>query len=102
MNPRSVLMRNLLLGVSIMFVFCTSLCSQSVMRNDSADFFFKKGLTKDSVHKYSESIIFYSNAIERRANYVEAYVIRAQCKLVLKNEKDAVSDCSKAIEINPQ
>lgn len=68
----------------------------------SAADWFDKGLSFQKSNNYKNAIAAYTNAIELKPQYVQAYNNRGLAEIDLGNYQQAIDDYNKAIELNPK
>ena len=83
----------------ILFFFSLNLTAQKT--NPEAIKFYESGESKQKNQDWTGSISDFNSALEISPNYDEAYLQRGVSNLVSENFKQAIEDCTKAIELNP-
>lgn len=91
-------MKNLLFFFASLFLLSCSTSSEEEKRESSA--FFLRGNAKWKEKEYHEAIKWYSEAIEKRPDFSDAYYNRGLVFQVLEKNEEALADFSKATELD--
>ena len=70
--------------------------------SQTAEEYYKKGVTKYTLHDFKNAASDFSKIIELDPRNVNALIYRGNCKSNLNDNKGALEDLTKAIEINPK
>ncbi|MFM6914039.1 MAG: tetratricopeptide repeat protein, partial [Aquirufa sp.] len=89
-------MKYLLFFFASLFLFSCSNSSEEEKRESSA--FFLRGNAKWKEKEYSEAIKWYTEAIEKRPDFSDAYYNRGLVYQILEKNDEALADFSKATE----
>ena len=76
--------------------------SSATIVTDSAEEYYNRGLTKNSLQDYKGAIADFTKAIELELEGASAYYGRGIAKISLQDYKGAIADNTKAIELEPE
>jgi tetratricopeptide (TPR) repeat protein len=69
--------------------------------DDATQELFNQGRRALDRKQYEDAISYFTRAIEKKPNYLEAYFYRGTAKSNLKDYKGAIADYDKVIELDP-
>lgn len=92
-------MKYLLIFISSFLIFACSNSSENEKREASS--FFLRGNAKWKEKEYHEAIKWYSEAIEKRPDFSDAYYNRGLVYQILEKNEDALTDFAKASDLDP-
>ena len=78
------------------------ICSQAIAANENEmDFYYTRGCVREKLHQWKQAVDDFTVSNNREFAWSWAYYHRAKCYAQLGDHHRCISDCSKAIQLDP-
>src|SRR5436309_7795969 len=95
------MLRGLCLALSFCLVWNVTMCQAASFQDKSAEELVTQAEQAMRQRRFREAAELATKAIEQKADYLEAYVLRARARRQLGQVDEAIADLTKAIDLRP-